>query len=121
VILPENTNIFSGPVSREEVRRKEEGIREGKLAVELYPVSEDAEEGPNFVLDLTQIYVMVGEYEEAVDQIEYLLSISSHLSVPLLRLDPRLDPLREHPRFKQLLEKHSESVEQSVEGHKPRG
>ena len=92
--------------------RKEEAIREGKLGVELYPISKDAFLGPGNVFSLAQIYVMVGEYEEAIDQIEYLLSIPTHwLSVPLLRLDPTWDPLREHPRFKQLLEKHSEKKE----------
>jgi len=92
--------------------RKEEAIREGKLAVELLPVSKDAYWGPSHVYWLAQIYVMVGEYEEALDQIEYLLSIPfDNLSVPLLRLDPRWDPLREHPRFKQLLERYSEKEE----------
>jgi serine/threonine-protein kinase len=88
---------------------KEEAIREGKLAVELYPVSKDAYWGPDYVNWLAVIYVMVGEYEEALDKIEYLLSIpNNYLSVPLLRLDPRWDPLREHPRFKRLLEENSQ-------------
>ena len=87
--------------------RKEEAIREGKRAVELYPVSKDALWGPNYVLFLAEIYVMVGEYDAALEQIEYLLSIPCDLSVPLLRLDPKWDPLREHPRFKRLLEENS--------------
>jgi TolB-like protein/Flp pilus assembly protein TadD len=92
--------------------RKEEAIREGMSAEELYPVSMDAYLGPSYVLSLAEIYVMVGVFEEALDQIEYLLSIpNNNLSVPLLRLDPMWDPLREHPRFKQLLEKYSEKKE----------
>jgi len=92
--------------------RKEEAIREGKLKVELYPISKDAFWGPGHVYWLARIYVMVGEYEEAIDQIEYLLSIPTRwLSVPLLRLDPTWDPLREHLGFKQLLEKYSEKEE----------
>jgi tetratricopeptide (TPR) repeat protein len=89
--------------------RKEEAIHEGKLAVELYPVSKDALDGPGYVFSLAVIYVMVGEYEEALDKIEYLLSIPSRaLSVPFLRLDPRWDSLRDHPRFKRLLEENSQ-------------
>jgi serine/threonine-protein kinase len=88
--------------------RKEEAIREGKLGTELYPVSKDAYWGPWYVSYLAQIYVMVGEYEEALDQIEYLLSIPTSLSVALLKLDPLWNPLRNHPRFKRLLEKYSE-------------
>jgi len=84
--------------------RKEEAIREGKRAVELLPVSKDATWGPDQVLNLALIYAMVGEQNAALDQIEYLLSIPSNLSVPLLRIDPRWDPLRNNPRFQKLLE-----------------
>ncbi len=92
--------------------RKEEAIREGKLALELYPVSKDAYWGPDQVFSLALIYIRVGEYEEALDQIDYLLSIPySGLSVPKLRIDPKWDPLREHPRFKRLFEKYSEKEE----------
>jgi serine/threonine protein kinase/tetratricopeptide (TPR) repeat protein len=86
--------------------RKEEAIRQGKLAVKLYPVSKDALIGTTFVKDLASIYILVGEYEAALDQIEYLLSIPAYqISVPYLRIEPEFDPLREHPRFKRLLKK----------------
>jgi serine/threonine protein kinase/Tfp pilus assembly protein PilF len=84
---------------------KEEAIREGKLGVELNPVSGDTMSGPERVADLSIIYVAVGEYDKALDQIEYLLSIPSLLSVPMLKIDPRWDPLREHSMFQRLLEK----------------
>jgi non-specific serine/threonine protein kinase len=84
--------------------RNDEAIREGKRSVELYPVSKDAFDGTNGVRDLALIYTMVGEYDAAVDQIEYLLSIPSWVSYHDLRLDPFWDPLREHPRFQELLE-----------------
>ena len=54
--------------------------------------------------DLARIYVMVGEFDAAIDQLEYLLCVPGEMSVPLLRLDPVWDPLRDHPRFKKLLE-----------------
>jgi len=53
---------------------------------------------------LLTISVMVGEFDAAIDQIEFLLSIPGEISVPLLRLDPAWDPLRDHPRFKMLIE-----------------
>jgi len=87
--------------------RKEEAIREGKLGVELIPVSKNAVIGPFRVDDLAFIYMLVGEHDAALDQIEYLLSIPSWFSVPLLRIDPRWDPLRDHPRFQALLEEKS--------------
>jgi len=85
--------------------REEDAIREGKKGVELLPVNKDAFSGPSRVEDLAQIYVMVGDFDAAIDQLEYLLSIPGLLSIPLLRLDPTWDPLRDHPRFKKLVER----------------
>jgi serine/threonine-protein kinase len=84
--------------------RKEDAIREGKLAVELLPVSKEAMVGSYRVADLARIYVMVGEFDVAIDQLEFLLSIPSALSIPLLRLDPAWDSLRDHRRFTKLIE-----------------
>jgi serine/threonine-protein kinase len=89
--------------------RKEEAIREGKRAVSLAPVSKDAVGGHGFVYNLAQIYTLVGQYEDAISQFEYLLSIPAGdiISVPTLRLDPDWDPFRENPRFRRLVEENS--------------
>ncbi len=84
--------------------RREDAIREGKIGVDLLPMTKEAIRGTYRVGDLAQIYVMVGEFDLAIDQIELLLSRPGVLSIPLLRLDPVWAPLREHPRFKKLLE-----------------
>ncbi len=83
--------------------RREDAIREGKRAVEILPLSLDALWGTGRILALAKIYTLLGEHDAAIDQLELLLSIPSEVSVPLLRLDPRWDPLREHPRFKALV------------------
>jgi len=83
--------------------RREDAIREGKTGVKLLPVTKDAWRGVYRVSELAQIYVMVGEFDLAMDQIEYVLSIPGELSIPLLRLDPDWAPLREQPRFKRLV------------------
>jgi serine/threonine-protein kinase len=87
--------------------RKEEGIREGKKAVELLPVAKDAFYGLPCVEDLAFIYTLTGESEAALDRLDYLLSIPSWISVTWLRMDPQWDPIRNQPHFMQLLEKHS--------------
>jgi TolB-like protein/Flp pilus assembly protein TadD len=84
--------------------RKEEAIREGKLAVELLPVSKDAFYGISHEFDLTLIYTIAGEHDLALDQIERLLSIPSWLSPTWFRADPRFNRLREHPRFREIVE-----------------
>ncbi len=83
--------------------RREEAIREGKLAVEIMPLSRNAWAGTGPILRLAKIYAMLGEQDAAIDQLEVLLSVPSNISVALLKIDPQWDPLREHPRFRALL------------------
>jgi len=83
--------------------RREEAIREGLTGVDLLPITKEAMRGPFRIRALAQVYVMVGEFDLAIDQIEFLLSRPAPLSIPLLRLDPDWAPPREHPRFKKLL------------------
>jgi serine/threonine-protein kinase len=52
-----------------------------------------------------------GELDEALAEIERLLSGPGSLSVQTLQLDPRWDPLRDHPRFEALLEEYRDDVE----------
>jgi tetratricopeptide (TPR) repeat protein len=85
--------------------RKEDAIRQGKLAVETVPVCNHAVAYPFRVKELAQIYAMAGEYDKAVEKLEHLMSIPSPFSIHFLRLDPLWDPLRNHPRFQKLIEK----------------
>ena len=87
---------------------KQAAIREGQRAVELMPISKDAMDGTTHVKHLAEIFAIVGENDAALDLIEQALSRPSLLSVGLLRLDPVWDPLRDHPRFRALLEKYGE-------------
>jgi hypothetical protein len=85
----------------------------------LLSVSRDAVTGPTRVLDLARIYVMVGEYEAAIDQIEYLLSIPAPISGALLRVDPFWDPLRSYARFQALVEANRTEEEGEIEESGP--
>ncbi len=64
---------------------------------------EDADGGSHLAEDRARILAQTGDADEALDEIERLLAGPSWLSVQLLRLDPRWDPIREHPRFGALL------------------
>ncbi len=59
--------------------------------------------GPYMQHQLVRIYIMVGEPEKALDQLEPLLRIPYYLSPGWLRIDPTFDPLRKHPRFQKLV------------------
>jgi serine/threonine protein kinase/tetratricopeptide (TPR) repeat protein len=86
--------------------RKKEAIREVQLATRLVPVSKNFPVGVMLLQDLARMYVVVGEHEAALDEIDYLLSVPGVISVSLLKIDPRWDPLRDHPRFQALIEKY---------------
>jgi TolB-like protein/predicted negative regulator of RcsB-dependent stress response len=82
----------------------DKAVEKMKAAAGLTPVSKDANVGASLLIYLAQVYVRAGQYEAALDQLEYTRSIGAGVSVGLLRHDPVWDPLREHPRFKRLLE-----------------
>ncbi|MGB5162320.1 MAG: protein kinase [Thermoanaerobaculia bacterium] len=86
--------------------RKEEAIREGREAVRLYPPEKDALHGPTHVEDLARIYTMVGEYDQALEQIDRFLSLPNWTTAEWIDIDPRYDALRQHPRYEEVLGKH---------------
>jgi TolB-like protein/Tfp pilus assembly protein PilF len=83
--------------------RGEEAIREGQRAVELLPVAKDALTGPYFLHQLVRIYILAGQPEKALDQLEQMLKIPYWVSPAWLTIDPNFDPLRENPRFQKLV------------------
>jgi hypothetical protein len=87
--------------------RKEDAIRQVELAVEMLPVSEDALQGPMLLENLIRVYLAAEEYEAALDQLDYLLSIPSLESAASVRASNEWKPLRDHPRFQAILEKYS--------------
>jgi serine/threonine protein kinase/tetratricopeptide (TPR) repeat protein len=87
--------------------RREEAVREGKRAVDLLPTSRDAVYGIPYVIDLAQIYTIIGEQDAALNVIERLLSQPSWISPALLEMDFRWNRLRYNPGFKRLLERYS--------------
>ncbi|UCD93865.1 MAG: protein kinase [Candidatus Zixiibacteriota bacterium] len=85
------------------LRQKDEAIKHGKEAVKLLPTTKDAFDALFLVVNLTETFVIFGEYDAAVEQLEFLLSIPGFVTMSYLRLDPLWVPLRDHPRFKEML------------------
>jgi TolB-like protein len=78
-------------------------IENAQKAVMLKPLKLDAWQGFERERDLANIYTLAGEYDLAMDKIEYLLTIPGGLSVQLLKVDPAYNKLHNLPRFKKIL------------------
>ena len=85
--------------------RRDEAIREGMTAERLLRASNDLWSWPTNLELVTHAYVIAGAHDLALDRIEELLSLRYYLALSpaLLRVDPRWDALRQHPRFQKLL------------------
>jgi serine/threonine-protein kinase len=86
--------------------RREDAIREAHRAEEAIPISEDAVDGPDILCEVIDILVMTGEYEAAFDRLDHLMSVPCNYTMRLFELDPLYEPLRDMPRYRELLEKY---------------
>jgi tetratricopeptide (TPR) repeat protein len=85
--------------------RGEEAIREGQRGVEITPTTRDADTGAYFLHQLVRIYILAGQPEKALDNLERLLQIPYYVSPAWLTIDPTFDSLRANPRFQKLVAK----------------
>jgi TolB-like protein/Flp pilus assembly protein TadD len=90
--------------------RKEDAIREGRRAVKLKPESKDAYDGAIMNCFLALIYARVGENDLAIPLIARLLrtpgavdTVNYSMTVNDLKLRSEWDPLRNDPRFQNLI------------------
>ncbi len=74
--------------------------------MDVLPFSVDAVYGVQQIIDLATIYTMVGEYDLAVDQIEYLLTVPSWISTSWFDWDIHFAPLKTFPRYQDLISKY---------------
>jgi len=86
--------------------RRDEALREARWLEQSVVYREDAYHGPVVAEDRARILAQAGDVDAALDEIEQLLAGPAYLSVQTLRLDPRWDPIREHPRFQRLLKQY---------------
>ena len=82
----------------------EEAIRLGRAALEACSISEDAWAGPIVARNMALLLARAGEVDAALDQVEELLDHPNPGASPaLFRIEPRLDGLRDDPRFEELV------------------
>ena len=82
--------------------RKADALREGRRAAGTNPANRAGGDDSYVQHQLLRIYILAGETDLALDQLERLLRMPYHLTPGMLRIDPAFDPLRKHPRFMKL-------------------
>jgi len=88
-----------------------QALEVGRKGHEMLPLSKDAIEGAMVLEDLAKIYSLTGESDAAIDILDTLLRVPSHLNLIDVQQNTFYDPLRDHPRFKALIEKYENRYE----------
>jgi serine/threonine protein kinase/Tfp pilus assembly protein PilF len=82
---------------------KEQAIRDGRRALELLPLTADSINGEILIEHLAIIYAWTGEKDLAFSQLTIAARVPGDLNYGELRLYPGWDPLRNDPRFEEIV------------------
>jgi serine/threonine-protein kinase len=99
--------------------RDAEALQQGRLALGVGdPSSGVVRHAPQGALALARIDAQVGKAADAINILDTLLAVpkGAVVSVPLLKLDPTWDPIRNDPRFQALLKKYAQPAPASTSG-----
>ncbi len=88
--------------------RREDAIRAAQRAMVLAPISVDVARATCFMGGAAEIYAFLGENDSAIALLDRLLQLPAgrEASVPLLRVDPAYDRLRNDSRFERMLQRY---------------
>jgi tetratricopeptide (TPR) repeat protein len=101
---PDDPDLLSGyGLALAYAGQRKEAIGAGLRAKSLVPTTSDAIAGETYQAALARIYLLLGEKDLALDEIEPLLKVPGTLSQDWLRIDPTFASLRGNPRFERLV------------------
>jgi TolB-like protein len=83
--------------------RRNGAIRAGERGTTLSPLGESFDIGSYNQHQLARIYLLLGEPEKALEQLEPMLKVPYWLSRGWLNIEPNFAPLRGNPRFERLV------------------
>jgi serine/threonine-protein kinase len=86
---------------------KDPALAEADRALALLPVSKDSFHGPDILEVASHVYVLTGEKDRAFRALTELANRPSPISAALLKLNPIWDPVRDDPRFEEIVNKLS--------------
>ena len=89
----------------------QDAMREARRAMDLAPLSENSPGATAFMGVAVEVFGRVGELDTAFELLELLFAMPAgrEVTIPFLRLWPGFDPLRNDPRFEQLLNRFTVS------------
>ena len=73
---------------------------------ELVPFETDPYFGSSVLQISALVHTKFGDYETALEELDAILAVPGVISISILELDPRWQPLRAHPGFAKLVEKY---------------
>jgi hypothetical protein len=85
------------------LKSKEAAIWEAKRAIEMLPISRDAVDGPDIVINLAVVYAWTNELDLAFETLGPLTKTPKGIYYGDLKLSSYWEPLRKDPRFETLL------------------
>jgi len=84
--------------------RKAEALAEGRRAVELRPISNDALDGAAVIASLAMIYAWVGDVDSSIERLMFLAKTPGGPDYGQLKFDPAWDGLRGDARFAKIVD-----------------
>ena len=72
----------------------------------MYPLSKDRLAAPWRWIEMVEIYTLAGYVDEAIEQIDALLSIECYVNTNWMKQNPLLASVRKDPRFDELMRKY---------------
>jgi len=83
--------------------RKDDALKEARMAVEMTPVAKDALDGPRFVINEAVVYAWAVQPDLAFDRLAVSAQTPNGIVYGELKVDPLWDPIRQDPRYEKLL------------------
>ena len=82
--------------------RRAEAIAAAERGVAMIPLERDSMLGPIRVCELAAVHARVGDPDVAIDLLKKLIRFSGGYTFAWIDMDPRMVPLRSHPRYREL-------------------
>ncbi|NQV30896.1 MAG: hypothetical protein HQ508_08415 [Candidatus Marinimicrobia bacterium] len=77
-------------------------------------VMSDAVTGNLIRDEMASLYIMIGEYEKALELMDETLAAPGEFCLALLLLEPVYDPLRELPEYKRMLKRYKDQLQPTI-------